>query len=523
MQLNISYFKKQPILWIFLSAFILRLLPEILSYPYPIGFDTIYYAWRIQSGVIWWSPTSVFSTWLFYGLMISLHSFLQTDPFFLIKAMAPLLYGLNASGIYYFARKGLNWSPRASSLASVFFMFQMASLRLSWDLHRNMFGLGILLFALPWIFRIESWKGYFMFFFLSILVVLSHEYVGLTLAVILLGLLLIKLVKRETMSALKIGVAALPSLVFLIALVYFAFFASTSVKTNVIEVADVIYPASGNPSFFVNYLNSNYLVSYASYSSLFVDVLVLFSVLYLLALPLVLTGYFRHVILDFWVLFLLGGVFNALLFPFFAVNFWDRLMYMLAYPFAFYAVNGLLRVHESGRSIHLKLSRLGSVLFTKRKAEALFVASILLGAAYITMPPSLFTIGTFSVSMTTAHLPSIVLANTVLLEDTGDLIEALTWLKTQLSHRDEGSFCIIVQDSLLWWSKLYLGDQYSLFRFFKYANDAVHMALQQGFSTVFFVWWKGKSNLYSISVPSSLVSIFENRRFSVFQYASAFS
>ncbi len=36
----------------FAVGFVVRLIPELLSFPYPIGWDTIYYASRIQDGVL---------------------------------------------------------------------------------------------------------------------------------------------------------------------------------------------------------------------------------------------------------------------------------------------------------------------------------------------------------------------------------------------------------------------------------------------------------------------------------------
>ena len=44
-------------LFCFFLGFFVRLVPEVLSYPYPVGFDTVYYAFRLKEGVIWfhWS------------------------------------------------------------------------------------------------------------------------------------------------------------------------------------------------------------------------------------------------------------------------------------------------------------------------------------------------------------------------------------------------------------------------------------------------------------------------------------
>ena len=65
----------------FIIGFVVRLIPELLSYPYPIGWDTIYYAYRINNGVLFSQGTNIFSTWLIYGIMISLGNLTRLDPF----------------------------------------------------------------------------------------------------------------------------------------------------------------------------------------------------------------------------------------------------------------------------------------------------------------------------------------------------------------------------------------------------------------------------------------------------------
>ena len=174
----------------FLLGFSVRLIPELLSWPYPIGFDTIYYGARIKSGVIWYHWSEFFSrTWLLYAILIPIYNLVKGDPFVLLKFTAPVLYGLNACGIYYFARKGLNWDFKRSLLAVFFFVFQLASLRISWDLYRNTLGLGILLFALPFIKDLENKKSFILFMALSVLVVLGHELVSVILFAVILSLI----------------------------------------------------------------------------------------------------------------------------------------------------------------------------------------------------------------------------------------------------------------------------------------------------------------------------------------------
>jgi hypothetical protein len=133
-------------------GFFIRLIPELLAFPFPIGFDTIHYAVVMESGVIWSHWSAFFtSSWLLYAFIVPLYTLLQGDPFLLLKVVAPLLFGLNVAGVYWFARRMLGWDFRMGVLAGVFFALQLASLRISWDLLRNILGLGILLFALSYV------------------------------------------------------------------------------------------------------------------------------------------------------------------------------------------------------------------------------------------------------------------------------------------------------------------------------------------------------------------------------------
>ena len=128
-------------------GFVVRLVPELLAFPFPIGSDTVYYAFVMKSGVVWahWSQFFT-SSWLLNALIVPAYGVLQGDPFLLLKVVAPLLFGLNVAGVYWFSRKALGWSWRMGLVAGIFFALQLASLRISWDLLRNTLGLGVLLF-----------------------------------------------------------------------------------------------------------------------------------------------------------------------------------------------------------------------------------------------------------------------------------------------------------------------------------------------------------------------------------------
>ena len=71
-------------------------------------------------------------------------------------------------------------------------------------------------------------------------------------------------------------------------------------------------------------------------------------------------GFFHNRILTLWTTVLLVGAFSAVLFPFSGVDLWYRWMFMLAYPFTFFAVYGLHKVYRNilSNQSHVKLSTL---------------------------------------------------------------------------------------------------------------------------------------------------------------------
>src|SRR3990170_639596 len=229
-------------------GFVIRLTPELLAYPLPIGFDTIYYASVMKTGVVWAHWTTFFTTsWLLKAFIVPLYSITQTDPFVLLKFVAPLLYGLNVAGIYWFARKTLNWNMRMSVLAGVFFALQLASLRISWDLLKNTLGLGILLFALSQVKEMKSKTGFLLFASLSTLSVFAHEYAAVTLFVSVIGLVAWQEMKKKVnLPSKRLLLGVLPALsVFSIDIYFRLSPISYATGTNIISVADSIKARSG--------------------------------------------------------------------------------------------------------------------------------------------------------------------------------------------------------------------------------------------------------------------------------------
>jgi len=510
---NISL--RKAFFFAFVLGFMVRLVPEVLSFPYPIGFDTIFYAARMKSGVVLYHWSSFFSTWLVYAVLVPLYSLTQVDPFLLLKIVGPLLYGGSAAGIYYFAWKGLNWSVKKSLFASVFFAFQLAALGISWHFYRNVFGLMLLLFVLPFFKKNESRRELALLAVLSPFVVFGHEYASVAMFAVVLGLIASRFLKKQKIPY-GVLIAILPALMFFLGSIYFRMFpVSFRVETNIIRVNDSFNPRPGGLFFLVDYLSvATPVQNYANYFELASHVVSLFALLYLVLLPLVLVGFFRDKILGSWTILLLIGSFGCLIVPFSALDYWHRWMLMLVYPFTFYAVNGFWKVLKSqGKGIASNLRWMSWMRISRKSAVGISFVTVLLGSLFMTWPLISGKYGLLGASTTWKYFPSTMQSSSVPLQDTEGTVKAIEWLN---EHMTDGS-AVLVHDVFFYWNELYLDEDHIAILFTDNLEAASSLALENGFSSVYFVWWNENIGWYGLTVPSDFVSVFESGRISVFQ------
>ncbi len=496
----------------FLTGFMVRLIPELLAYPYPVGFDTVYYASRMKSGIIWNHWTQFFtSTWLLYAFIIPIYNFSHIDPFLILKIVTPVLYGLNVAGIYFFAKEVLGWNTTKSLMAGCFFSVQLASLRISWDLLRNILGMAILLLALTLTTRISTKRGLACFILLSLLTVFSHELAAVTLLIVVLGSIFWRLTKEQTkMSDKRTFFGVLPALIVFLAGIYFRLFPIPyKIETNVISAKDVNVGNVG-VFFLVNYLDVKTSVDYyTSYFDLALNVLTLFCVLYLPYLFLVLKGFFRHRILDFWTCLLTVGSFGCLILPFCALLLWHRWMFMLVYTFTFYAVNGLdklLKKRNSG-SFAVKLKN------SERKVKGMLLLTVLLGCVYLATPVlmSTFNVGISSIPYVCRYFS---VSPTVPYQDVGAVINAMEWLDKNM----EDNSCVILHHAFFFWGSAYLNNSHIIVHFTNNITAALNICFVNDFSPIYFVWWNQDIGWYGFTPPDYFSPVENFGRISIFKY-----
>lgn len=491
-------------------GFLVRLIPELLAWPLPIGFDTVYYAVVAKSGVVWahWSQFFT-SSWLLYALIVPAYSVFQGDPLLLLKVVGPLLFGLNVAGVYWFARRGLGWSLRMSVVAGVFFALQLASLRISWDLLRNALGLGILLFAFSYVKEVGSRRGFALFTSLSLLSVFAHEYAAVILLFTVLGLVVWKVARREAVAAVKpLLLGVLPALsVFAVGMFLRFYPVRFVVPSNVAYAGDAVTGQTG-VFFLVDYLRVQSSVdSYLNYASLALSVGLLFAVLFLPYFFLVVKGFFKNRILELWTGLLLVGAFGCLVVPFSALLYWHRWMFMLVYPFTFFAVSGIARLVSKNGGKRFGVSR----LFTNKVCAVTLLLTFGLGVSYLATPVLMSTTGA-AVPYVTSISTYFSVAPTVPYQDADSVIESMNWLNVNMG----ASSCVVLQQNLLDWGQLYLDKSHEIVYFANSPDAAVATASSNGFSQLYFVGWNEPIGWSVDSVPDNFVSVQDFGRISVY-------
>jgi hypothetical protein len=519
-RLQLKFSRTQALIGLFILGFVVRLIPEILAYPYPISWDMIHYAYFMRTGIVWEHWSSFFtSTWLLYAFIFPIHNEFGVDSFLLLKVAGPILFGFNVCGVYWFARSLLSWGMKKSFLAGGFFSLQLASLRISSEFLRNILGLGLLLFTLPLIKQLNSKRGFAAFVLLSLLTVFAHEYAAVTLLVISLVLVLSGLLNREGKRirfTKKLIVAIFPaSIVFLVG-IYLRMFPISyayppEVGPNLVWVNDTTPQNYGPLFFFVNYLGMNTgLDIYPNYLFLVLSVLALFALLYLPYFYLVWKGFFRNEIIDVWTGLLIVGSFGCLITPFFALDLWHRWMFMLVYPFTFYAVNGagtLLRRMPQHGTMQKKFKNF------KNKISVMILATVLLGAIYLATPFLMVHVGfgIYSLYPTSRYFSS---APAVPYQDINGTIDAMQWLKDNMQKNS----CAVLQNAFATWSRLYLNNSQNVIAYINDVNLAVDLALQSNYQNIYFVCWNNNIGWYGTYVPENFKALQSFDRISVFEY-----
>ena len=124
------------LLFVFLIGCLIRIIPEITAYPYPIGYDIINYYIPLASEVEFDSLNDQFNIFPYLLYILKISTFL--DPHNLMIVLSSTIYGLFSLSIYLLLQ-GLNIKP--ALFMTIFILFQISTLRTTWDLQKDILAL----------------------------------------------------------------------------------------------------------------------------------------------------------------------------------------------------------------------------------------------------------------------------------------------------------------------------------------------------------------------------------------------
>jgi hypothetical protein len=374
------------------------------------------------------------------------------------------------------------------------------------------FGVMIFLFTIPFIKTDIGWRGAAGLSVLGLLIVWGHELAAVSLFVMVFGLLVLSLLKREKIPY-RLFVAVIPALIIFFGNFFLISPYPRPLEGNIIRLADSVWAHPGGLFFLTDYLRvSTPIESYTSYFELFSHVSSLFILLYVVLLPLVAVGYFKDRLLGSWNFLLLAGSFSCLIVPFSALLLWGRWMLMLVFPLTFFAVNGLCKVAKFGEAF--SVSRfLSWFKLTRKVGIGLSLLSLVVGALFISWPLVEGKFGIIGWGSTFKYVPSTMQSSSVPLRDTKGTIEAYDWLNSHMT--DDSS--LLVHDVFEFWTMLYLDEGHTAILFDSDLVAASNRAVEEGFESAYFVWWNQDIGWYNLRLLNDWVSVFDSGRISVYQ------
>ena len=453
----------------FLIPALIRWIPEA-QFPYPIGFDTpLYISW----GRHYASNPTAFP--LVLPLLGGLYA-LGLDMVAVMKYLPTLLYGLLGLSTYRFSRFHLGWRLEKCLLAVFLVALSFASLRVSWDMHKQLMATVFLFLALSWLNNLRRPLGLASFAVFSFLAAFSHEVVFAILMTVLLYRVMLEM-RREPKMALPILAVALGVLLLFVG-VWYGW-----------RLDKILGAALGSQLSDTSSLAYRWLWKAESDVSVFLQ-------LCGLMVPLVVLGLFKDSVLLPWLGLGLLGSFSTVLFPLHVPNVApSRWMLLLAYPFSFYVANGFDK---------LRLLRIAG---SKRLATCILVLLVINVPTwgFLGLTPQL------SQFSRAGLIPETMVSSSIPAHD----IEATIWLMKRFDEA-EGTV-LIVHGHYVGWASYFTGKRVvtfgELYGGGRTIKQALELAQKEDAGDVYLLWYVD-SEAYS----SGFVKVAEKGPMKLYKY-----
>lgn len=171
--------EKYAIILVLAIAVALRAIPELVAYPYPIGYDVVnYYIPVVANFDAHWPIVShQFPLYVLFLHFVDIAIGLPAHS--VVTGVGVAMFGMFGISIFCLSRSLLKLQIGPSIFLSVFVLFQMAVLRTAWDLHRDIFALTGMLFVFCLLDRKDAgWKRIVVILVLAACTVAADRMIG---------------------------------------------------------------------------------------------------------------------------------------------------------------------------------------------------------------------------------------------------------------------------------------------------------------------------------------------------------
>jgi hypothetical protein len=442
--LDLNLYKR--ILIFFLIGCLIRIIPDLVAYPYPIGYDIINYYIPLtdQLNFVFRNDPFHFYPYLLYTFKL----FIPLNSHGLIIILSSLTYGLFSISIYLLL-KGLNL--RLVWFMTLFILFQIPALRTTWDLQKDIIALSFMFLIFYLILenrKVDSYKLRIIHFgLINSLVILTILTDNMISFLLITSLSIYFLIKKDIKYIISLTI-------IIISLISFLVLVDNTKNNLLMNTLDNIL--TGKIKENVNYspLNLGFL----------------FIMINILSFPFIITGLKNlcQLLLYIPLIIALLGSFTWIILPHSTILLPDRWIIISGIFISIFSSYGLVKLFSK----YLDKPNLKILL-------PILSFYIIIGLFYMVLPyGNTFSIYGIFAEYTHFFVPSTMQFNSVDIVDNKDLSIAIDWL-----NKHTNSTSIIYGDPYLrGWMKMSLKDE----RVFQYnpissSSNGIHIILEDKF------------------------------------------
>jgi hypothetical protein len=411
--------EKHAALVVFILCIALRAAPELIAYPYPIGYDVInYYIPTVTNFEDKWDIISKqFPLYVTFLYIVSIATGLPA--YSVIVAVIIAMTGIFGVSIFYLGRTLLKLGISHSVFIAIFAILQLAVLRTTWDFHRDIFALTTMIFVFSLLSRNNAgWKPLALILGLTTLTVAADRMVGALFSV---SVAVYAIVTRRRDIALT-GILAIA--------MFYALAVSTQSTPDIKTITSTEIPQ--NNKELKDFYNP-------------IDLLLFFIVVNGLLLAAAAIGFLnmKNTLLKIPLLVCLMGSFSWLAFPENRYLLADRWIILAGIFLSVFAGYGILHLI---RNLRRRFTIAGCILG----------AFAVLGVSFAVIPHHSATALYGIIGLHSEHLPPLTMQfNSIDVEDNDELLSAIAWI----NKNTEQDALIVGQNHWRGFMELYLENE----------------------------------------------------------------